>query len=116
MKNYLSLMRHAEFVIGNSSSGICETPSFHIPTVNIGDRQKGRLRAGSIIDCDDDEGSIVRAIDRALSNDFRVICKNSISPYGDGTASTKIAEKIYETIMQGNINLMKKFYNIEFII
>ena len=75
VKRYLSLMKYSEAVVGNSSSGIIETPAFHIPTVNIGDRQKGRLRTNSIIDCGTDRTSIIKAIDKAVSHEFREQCK-----------------------------------------
>lgn len=110
---YLSLMKHCEFVIGNSSSGIIETPSFHVPTINIGDRQKGRLRTKSIIDCDEDTESITYAIDKALNPDFVNMIKSSICEYGEGDSGKKIAEVIYSTTINDNINLKKTFYNIK---
>lgn len=112
-KRYLSLMRYAEFVLGNSSSGIIETPAFHIPTVNIGDRQRGRLQTQSIINCDTDEKAIVRAIGRAISAEMKQICEQTESPYGDGVAAKKIAKKSVEIIMQTTIDLRKTFYDIE---
>jgi GDP/UDP-N,N'-diacetylbacillosamine 2-epimerase (hydrolysing) len=112
-RRYLSLMKHAEFVIGNSSSGIIEAPTFHIPTVNIGDRQKGRLQTESIINCKTDKGSIIDAIRLALSQEMRDICAKVVSPYGDGTAAEKIAKKSVEIVLSENINLKKKFYDLE---
>lgn len=110
---YLSLMKNAEFVLGNSSSGIIETPTFRIPTINIGDRQRGRLQSESIINCGPEKESIIKAIDKALSTEFREICKNVVSPYGEGHAAEQIANKIYEVVMNGNIDLKKKFFNLE---
>lgn len=110
---YLSLMKYAEFVMGNSSSGIIEAPAFHIPVVNIGDRQKGRLQSGCIINCKPDAQSIIKAINRAISPAFGIICKKSISPYGTGDASKQIAGKIVSFILEGKINLKKKFYDIQ---
>lgn len=110
---YLSLMKYAEFVLGNSSSGIIETPAFRIPTVNIGDRQRGRLQSESIINCGPEKESIMDAIDKALSPEFRKICKNVISPYGEGHAAEQIANKIHEVVMGGDIDLKKKFYDME---
>ena len=110
---YLSLMKYAEFVLGNSSSGIVETPAFGIPTVNIGDRQRGRLLSESIINCSTDSESIVKAIQKAMSSDFSAICKSVISPYGDGHAAEHIASKIVEVVSEGKIDLKKKFFNIE---
>lgn len=113
MVRYLSLMRHAEFVIGNSSSGIIEAPTFGIPTVNIGDRQRGRLQAGSIINCESDRQSISAAIKKALGEEFRILCKNVKNPYGDGHAAGRIAEKIVETVKEKQISLKKKFYDLD---
>lgn len=110
---YLSLMKHAQFVIGNSSSGIIETPAFGIPTINIGDRQKGRLQSNSILNCDSDEMSIVDAINKAQEKNFKEFCKTVESPYGDGHAASKIAEKIAETVLNDKIDLMKQFYDIK---
>lgn len=112
---YLSLMKHARFVLGNSSSGIIEAPGFQIPTVNIGDRQRGRLQAGSIINCETDAGSIADAIKKAMSREFRALCRKVESPYGDGHAGERIAGKIMETVMEGNIDLKKKFYDMKTI-
>lgn len=112
MKRYLSLMRYSEFVIGNSSSGIIETPAFHIPTINIGDRQKGRLRTPSIIDCGTEKVDIISAITKATSEEFKNICKTVISPYGDGKAAEQIADKIFFEIQNDRIDLKKRFYNM----
>ncbi len=110
VNRYLSLMKYSEFVVGNSSSGIIETPAFHIPTVNIGIRQKGRLQTESIINCDTDTESIVNAIKKALSSDMKQKCKSVVSLYGDGTAAKRIADKCFEVVNKGNISLCKKFY------
>lgn len=108
---YLSLMKTAEFVIGNSSSGIIETPAFHIPTVNIGDRQRGRLQPESIINCEANRESIISAIRKVRTQNFKDMCRHVVSPYGDGHAAAKIAKKIYETVESGSIDLKKKFYD-----
>lgn len=110
---YLSLMKSAEFVLGNSSSGIIETPAFGIPTINIGDRQRGRLQSESVINCGVGWEEICNAINRAMDMDFRVACEKVVSPYGDGHAAKKIASKICETVINGSINLKKKFYDFE---
>ena len=110
---YLSLMKSAEFVIGNSSSGIIETPAFGIPTINIGDRQRGRLQSESIINCSTDSESIEAAIQKAMDPEFKKICKSVISPYGDGHAAENIASKIVEVVSKDEIDLKKKFFNIE---
>ena len=111
-RRYLSLLRYARFVIGNSSSGIIEAPAMRIPTVNIGDRQRGRLRAESIIDCGTDIASIISAIKEAMSDEMKCLCKDVVSPYGDGHSASRIAEKSIETIQCG-IDLKKKFYDME---
>ncbi|HRK17671.1 MAG TPA: UDP-N-acetylglucosamine 2-epimerase [Hyphomicrobiaceae bacterium] len=85
---YLNALAHARIVIGNSSSGLYEAPSFRIPTVNIGDRQRGRLRAGSVVDCKPDAADIRGAIRTALGLD----CSSVVNPYGDGHASGRIAQ------------------------
>ena len=112
MRRYLSLMKHAEFVLGNSSSGIIEAPSFSIPTVNIGDRQRGRLRAESVIDCEESTESIVIAIRKAMNPEFKAVCKKTKSPYGDGHAGNRIAQKCIDVISEGGIDLRKKFYDL----
>ena len=109
---YLSLMKYAEFVLGNSSSGIIEAPAFHVPTVNIGDRQKGRLQSKSVINCSSDTESIINAIKVALSNENKIICRRVVSPYGDGHTAERVTDKIYDTIMSGRIDLKKKFYDL----
>ena len=113
VRRYLSLMRYAEFVLGNSSSGIVETPALHVPTVNIGDRQKGRLQSKSIINCAADTDSIVNAIRIALSDEHKSICQKVVSPYGDGHTAEKIAGKVIEMVMKGSIDLKKKFYDLK---
>lgn len=107
---YLSLMKYAEFVLGNSSSGMIEAPAFKIPTINIGNRQRGRLGAESIIHCKVDKKSIIRAIDKAILDDFKEKCKNVVSPYGDGNASARIVDKVISVVRESEIDLKKKFY------
>lgn len=114
VRRYLSLVRYAEFVLGNSSSGIIEVPAFGVPTVNIGDRQRGRLQAESIIDCKESKEAICGAIDIALTAEHKALCRKVRSPYGDGHAAERIAGKIVE-IMQQTIDLKKSFYNLDFM-
>lgn len=115
VRRYLSLMKFAEFVLGNSSSGIIETPVFHVPTVNIGDRQRGRLQSESIINCAADKDSIIAAIKKAASDEHKVVCETVISPYGEGHAGSQIAAKSFETVMNGCIDLKKKFFDLVFM-
>ena len=108
---YFSTLQHVSAVIGNSSSGIIEVPVFKKPTVNIGDRQSGRLAAASIIDCQEDVQSIIEAIQKAISPSFSKACQATKSVYGDGVASVKIKDYL-KTAKLDNI-LKKKFYNLE---
>ncbi len=87
---YLSAMKHCAAVVGNSSSGIVEAPALARPTVNIGPRQAGRLRAASVIDCEEATGSIVAAIAQTLSDEFLAQMRNGTSPYGNCNASRQI--------------------------
>jgi UDP-hydrolysing UDP-N-acetyl-D-glucosamine 2-epimerase len=89
---YWSLLRGADVVVGNSSSGLVEAPSFGIPTVNIGDRQRGRLRASSVIDVPADAAAIRRSIARALTPRFRALARRTRNPYGGPGASERIVE------------------------
>lgn len=106
---YLSTLQAVNAVVGNSSSGIIEAPSFGVPTINIGDRQKGRLMAKSIINCAPQAKQIRNAIKKAFSPRFVKFCKTVNNPYGKGNA----AEKIYKVI-KGSINnlpnIKKTFY------
>lgn len=108
---YLSAVKYACMAIGNSSSGLLEVPSFKIPTVNIGDRQKGRLKAASVIDCGPKTEEISKSIERAKTIEFREICETVTNPYGDGDTSEKVVNAI-ETMMSSEIDLKKKFYDI----
>lgn len=87
---YLSCMAQVDGVVGNSSSGLAEAPSFRKGTVNIGDRQRGRLKAASVIDCSADRQSIVAAIQTLYSSAFQSSLEGVENPYGDGGASEKI--------------------------
>lgn len=107
---YLSCIQFVDVVIGNSSSGLTEVPSFKIPTINIGDRQRGRLKATSVIDCQPTKESIAHAIHQSRSLEMREILSTVSNPYGDGGASDKIIE-ILADINLADI-LKKKFYNL----
>jgi GDP/UDP-N,N'-diacetylbacillosamine 2-epimerase (hydrolysing) len=109
---YFSLLQFADVMVGNSSSGIIEMPSFKKATVNIGDRQKGRSRAESIIDCEPDRKSVSNAIKLALSPAFREKIKGVKNPYGEGGASKKIKQVLKEVPLNGIIR--KQFYDINF--
>jgi UDP-hydrolysing UDP-N-acetyl-D-glucosamine 2-epimerase len=87
---YWSLLQHATLFLGNSSSGIMETASFALPTVNIGMRQQGRERARNIVDTPPVATSILDAVHKAESSDFRASLKDMTNPYGDGCAAERI--------------------------
>jgi UDP-hydrolysing UDP-N-acetyl-D-glucosamine 2-epimerase len=98
---YLSLMKHAAAVIGNSSSGLIEAPALATPTVNMGPRQRGRERAASVIDCDETRSGIRAAITKAVSPAFLASIKNTAHPFGDGRASPRIAEVLRTVKLEG---------------
>jgi len=104
---YLSTIACVDAVVGNSSSGLYEVPSFKKPTVNIGDRQKGRLKAASVIDCQPEAADIYEAIQQALTMD----CVNTINPYGEGDASAVILRVIKETADLRKM-LKKSFFEV----
>lgn len=103
--NYLSLIAHADAVVGNSSSGLYEAPTLKTPTVNIGDRQKGRLQASSVIHCPAEAHAIADAIRRAFDLDTNA----TVNPYGDGNASAKIIT-VLESLENPAALLQKRFF------
>lgn len=111
---YLSALKYASMVIGNSSSGLIEVPSFKIPTINIGDRQKGRLQAESVINCEPKKSDVYQAICFALSEDFQNGLKELRNPYGNGDTSRKIVKILRENLLNEEIILKKKFYDVSF--
>lgn len=107
---YLSCIRHMDGVIGNSSSGLTEAPSFCKGTVNIGDRQRGRIKADSVIDCSPDRKSISAALTQLFSPEFQMKLKATRNPYGEGGASEKIVQVLQKYPLE---SIMKKsFYNL----
>ena len=107
-KRYLSLVSMASAVVGNSSSGIIEVPALGIPTINVGDRQRGRLAASSVLHCEPAADAIECAIRLALSNEFLDSCKQAINPYGQGNAS----EAIVDVLKSFNGTFKKTFYDL----
>lgn len=95
---YLSAMKHASVVLGNSSSGILEAPSFGVPSINIGDRQKGRIRSDLVIDVKADAFEISSAIQKAVYSDFRTLNSRSENPYWNGGASNKILDHLIKDL------------------
>lgn len=114
VKKYLSALKHSVLVIGNSSSGIIEAPSFNIPTINIGDRQKGRIQASSVINCEPIATSILKAINLGKTTAFQEVVDKAINPYYKENTSELIVEKIFELLRSGIIEIKKSFYDIEF--
>jgi len=107
-QRYLSTVKHADAVIGNSSSGIIEVPSFCVPTIDIGMRQKGRLAANSVYNCEPNKQAIMTTINHAISSDYKNK-KNILNPYGAGDASSKVIKMIKSL----KTDLIKKFYDIK---
>jgi len=107
---YLSAIQHCDIVIGNSSSGLIEVPVFKKATVNLGARQNGRLKADSVIDCQETKSEIVAAIKKASSFEFQTILEKVTSPYGNGNVAGQIKDILKEENLDGI--LMKKFYDL----
>lgn len=113
---YLSAMKYAKAVIGNSSSGVIEAPSMGTPTVNIGDRQKGRMMSDSVVCCSPEKEMIEKTLGIVLTDDFQEKAKHVISPFGDGTTSSQIVKIIME-FLNNDIEINRKhFYDIKFTI
>jgi UDP-N-acetylglucosamine 2-epimerase (non-hydrolysing)/GDP/UDP-N,N'-diacetylbacillosamine 2-epimerase (hydrolysing) len=110
-QRYLSLMREADVIIGNSSSGLTEAPALKKATVNIGDRQKGRLKASSVLDAEENKNTIVVAINKALSADFRANLSATESLYG----SVDVSHRVKNTLKTVTLQTQKAFFDIEHI-
>jgi UDP-hydrolysing UDP-N-acetyl-D-glucosamine 2-epimerase len=105
---YFTFMSRARAMLGNSSSGLLEAPSFRLPVVNIGSRQDGRLRAANVIDCGNATSQIVRATRRALSPSFRKSIRGLVNPYGDGCAAERVVKRLESLSSDGRL-LQKGF-------
>ncbi|MDC8758887.1 UDP-N-acetylglucosamine 2-epimerase [Janthinobacterium fluminis] len=103
---YLSLMAQADAVLGNSSSGLYEAPSFKVPTVDIGDRQRGRSAAASVLHCEAERGAIAAALGKALALD----CSAVLNPYGDGASSARIVAALRQ--LPGDPARLKKTFHL----
>lgn len=110
MRRYLSVLQFVQAVIGNSSSGLVEVPSAHIPTLNIGDRQKGRTRGNSVLDCASDRESIIKGISTVLSPSFKKIAASASNPYQKAHTAQRIFEVISTCPLDGLVR--KSFYNL----
>jgi UDP-N-acetylglucosamine 2-epimerase len=104
---YLSTLRAADLMVGNSSSGIVEAPSFALPVVNVGERQQGRLRQPNVIDCGSDRDSIAGAIASALRHEFRAGLTGMKNRFGDGRA----AEQICQILVHEPLPSLVKHFN-----
>lgn len=111
-ERYLSAMRYCRMVIGNSSSGLIEAPSFKAPTINIGDRQLGRIKAESVTDCLPEKSDIVSAMQKADAAMEKGLFKETVNPYGDGNTSDQIVQRMKEALCVSGINLKKVFFDI----
>jgi GDP/UDP-N,N'-diacetylbacillosamine 2-epimerase (hydrolysing) len=109
---YLSALNFVDAVVGNSSSGIIEAPSFKIGTVNIGDRQSGRLKAGSVVDCKPYHADISNSLMKVYSNEFKIMLKSIVNPYDKGDSSKSICS-ILKNISLGDL-LKKEFHDIPY--
>jgi len=107
---YLSCIQYVDGVVGNSSSGLAEVPSFKKGTINIGDRQQGRSRAASVIDCNPDRTSISKAFERLYSPEFQKLLTTVENPYGKGGASERVIKILEDTSINGL--LKKSFFNL----
>ena len=107
---YLSCIAHVDGVVGNSSSGLIEVPTFKKGTINIGDRQLGRLQANSVINCAPKAQAIRDAIDRLYSDDFQANLMETINPYGEGGASAKVVNVLREASLEGIVK--KTFHDL----
>lgn len=105
---YLSCIRHVDGVVGNSSSGLAEAPSFHKGTINIGDRQRGRLKAESVIDCAPERAAIGAALQRLYAPEFQTMLANVRNPYGEGGAGEKIVKILRDQSLDG---ILKKTFH-----
>lgn len=105
---YLSAIQYMDGVVGNSSSGLLEVPSFKIGTINIGDRQRGRIKADSVIDCGQSVGEIQDALEKLFSEDFQQTLPQVVNSYGDGGAAEKIVSVLQSCSLNG---ILKKQFN-----
>ena len=112
-KRYLSALKYCRIVIGNSSSGIIEAPSFGKPIINIGDRQKGRICADSVINCGYTQQEIQQAMETALTEEFKNKARNCRNPYEKENTAANIISVIKDYLLNDKIKLKKGFYDIK---
>ena len=112
MLRYLSAVKYAKLVIGNSSSGLLEVPALGTVTINIGDRQKGRMMAKSVLCCEPDKADILQAMERGMSAEFTKSIKNMDLPFGNGTTSGRVLEEVLRFLQKYDGPVIKSFYDI----
>lgn len=110
-QRYFSLLRHAAAMVGNSSSGLIEAPSFELPVVNVGRRQEGRTRAANVIDVGHDRAAILAGLRQALDPRFRQRLAGLVNPYGDGRAAEAIVARLRSVALDERL-LQKRFYDV----
>lgn len=113
MKRYLTALKYAEMMIGNSSSGTTEGPAMKIPVIDIGDRQKGRVFSECAIHCEPQAEAISNAMHEAASDEFKSIARKVINPFGDGTTSEQMVS-ILKTYLKKGIGVKKDFYDVNY--
>lgn len=116
MHRYLSALGYAAAVIGNSSSGIVEAPAMKLPTVNIGNRQRGRMMAESILSCAPDQEKITAAIQQALSPEMQAVAANVVNPFGGERISDRMMETILNFLGTNHNGSSKSFYDLKGVI
>lgn len=109
---YLSLLKNVDIMVGNSSSGILESASFSLPTVDVGIRQKGRMAPKNVIHCDCEKGKIMQAIQKGLSPEFKDSLAGYVNPYGDGHAAEKIVGILKKINLSDEKLICKKFFDL----
>lgn len=108
---YLSVMKHCVAVLGNSSSGLAEAPTFGLPTLNIGNRQKGRLCGETVVNCGESKEEILQGMKKVTDPEFQSYCRLAVNPYGIGDSSDKIVEKIISYPLDNLIE--KSFFDMD---
>ncbi len=111
-KDYLSLLKNVDLLIGNSSSGITEAPSFKIPVVNLGNRNKGRETGENVIHSSFESSEIIASIKKGFSKEFKELCKNVENPYGKGKAVEKVVKALEDININKNLLIKKITYNV----
>ena len=115
MIKYLSAIKYSEMVIGNSSSGIVEAPAFGVPTINIGNRQKGRIEADSVITCSVNEEEILDSMMKATKEAFRSKIRTMKNPYYKEDTSKNMAAVIHDYLCNDKMKIEKEFYDVKFL-